>query len=103
MKIDGTPDIRDAIWHLKNDAQYKIGEEGLSSLVWLDGNPTNITNIQIETKLAELEIAYTNNEYQRKRMMEYPQIVDQLDDIYHNGIDGWKATIKITKDKYPKE
>ena len=103
MKIDGTPDIRDAIWHLKNDAQYKIGEEGLSSLVWLDGNPTNITNIQIETKLAELETAYINNEYQRKRMMEYPQIVDQLDDIYHNGIDGWKATIKITKDKYPKE
>ena len=23
-------------------------------------------------------------------------------DIYHNGVDGWKATIKITKDKYPK-
>jgi hypothetical protein len=23
-------------------------------------------------------------------------------DIYHNGIDGWKATIKVTKDKYPK-
>ena len=27
---------------------------------------------------------------------------DQLDDIYHNGIDAWKATIKVTKDKYPK-
>jgi len=25
-----------------------------------------------------------------------------LDDIYHNGIDAWKATIKATKDKYPK-
>jgi len=25
-----------------------------------------------------------------------------LDDIYHNGIDAWKATIKTTKDKYPK-
>jgi hypothetical protein len=29
-------------------------------------------------------------------------MADQLDDIYHNGIDAWKATIKTTKDKYPK-
>ena len=36
------------------------------------------------------------------RRNAYPTIADQLDDIYHNGIDGWKATIKITKDKYPK-
>jgi len=36
------------------------------------------------------------------RAKEYPSIVDQLDDIYHNGIDSWKATIKATKDKYPK-
>jgi len=36
------------------------------------------------------------------RRNEYPSIADQLDDIYHNGIDGWKATIKVTKDKYPK-
>ena len=37
------------------------------------------------------------------RKNDYPSILDQLDDIYHNGIDGWKATIKTTKDKYPKE
>jgi len=37
------------------------------------------------------------------RRNDYPSIADQLDDIYHNGIDGWKATIKTTKDKYPKE
>jgi len=43
------------------------------------------------------------NEYKYKRAEEYPSIADQLDDIYHNGIDGWKATIKTTKDKYPKE
>ena len=43
------------------------------------------------------------NEYQYKRAVEYPSIVDQLDDIYHNGIDGWKKTIKAVKDKYPKE
>ena len=42
------------------------------------------------------------NGYKSKRASEYPSIPDQLDDIYHNGIDAWKATIKATKDKYPK-
>jgi len=37
-----------------------------------------------------------------KRALEYPSIADQLDDIFHNGIDGWKTTIQVTKDKYPK-
>lgn len=40
--------------------------------------------------------------YGWKRENEYPSIADQLDDIYHNGIDGWKTTIKAVKDKYPK-
>ena len=33
---------------------------------------------------------------------EYPPIVDELDQIYNEGIDAWKATIKTTKDKYLK-
>ena len=43
------------------------------------------------------------NEYKYNRAAEYPSIKDQLDDIYHNGVDGWKNTIKVVKDKYPKE
>ena len=43
------------------------------------------------------------DEYKYKRAAEYPSIKDQLDDIYHNGVDGWKTTIKAIKDKYPKE
>jgi len=46
--------------------------------------------------------AYDAKAYARSREKEYPSIADQLDDIYHNGIDAWKATIKTTKDKYPK-
>lgn len=42
------------------------------------------------------------NDYVSNREREYPELVDQLDDIYHNGIDGWKAKIKAVKDKYPK-
>ena len=41
--------------------------------------------------------------YIEKRSSEYPSIVNQLDKIYHEGIDEWKKLIKVTKDKYPKE
>ena len=44
-----------------------------------------------------------SDQYKYDRANEYPSIVDQLDDIYHNGIAGWKRTIKEVKDKYPKE
>ena len=40
--------------------------------------------------------------YTEARAAEYPPIVDQLDKIYHDGIDAWKADIKKIKDKYPK-
>ena len=42
-------------------------------------------------------------QYKLDRADAYPTIKEQLDDLYHNGIDGWKTTIKAVKDKYPKE
>ena len=50
-----------------------------------------------------IEVSELESTISWKRSQEYPSIVDQLDDIFHNGIDGWKATIQVTKDKYPKE
>ena len=52
--------------------------------------------------VAALQADWDGKAYARSREAEYPSIADQLDDIYHNGIDAWKATIKATKDKYPK-
>ena len=63
-----------------------------------DGN--KVTLVQSNIDAARVELAKLD--YKAKRAAEYPSVVDQLDDIYHNGIDGWKATIKATKDKYPK-
>jgi hypothetical protein len=95
-----TFEIIDAIVALNPTAQVRVdGEE----IIWDDDNPTNITREQIDAKIIELQADYDAKEYQRKRKAEYPAIEDQLDDIYHNGIDGWKTTIKATKDKYPKE
>ena len=84
------------------NAQVSVYGEDINNITWHDGNPTNITNQQIIDKQAELQTAYDAKQYQRDRASEYPTWQDQLDDIYHNGIDGWKATIKVTKDKYPK-
>ena len=40
--------------------------------------------------------------YKFQRAAEYPSIVDQLDKIFHDGIDEWKETIQAVKTKYPK-
>ena len=40
--------------------------------------------------------------YTDARREEYPPLEEQLDKIYHEGIDAWKADIKAIKDKYPK-
>ena len=95
-------DIISAILALDPNAQVSVNGESLDGIIWHDGNPNKITNDQITAKQAELKTAYDNNKYQRDRKLEYPSIEDQLDDLYHNGIDGWKTTIKAVKDKYPK-
>jgi len=69
----------------------------LSTLTWSSGSldkPTQALLDEAETRI--------RSQYVIRRTREYPSIEDQLDDIYHNGIDAWKATIQITKDKYPK-
>jgi len=95
-------DIVKAILAIKSDAHVGVNNEDIEQITWHDGNPTNITNEAILAKQAELQADYDAKQYQRDRAKEYPSIADQLDDIYHNGIDGWKETIKTTKDKYPK-
>ena len=57
---------------------------------------------KLQEHLTTMQAAYDAKDYQRSRAEAYPSIADQLDDLYHNGIDGWKTTIKVTKDKFPK-
>ena len=75
---------------------------GHDKITWFDDNPNEITVSQIKTKKAELDKIEETNAYKIQREKEYPLMQDQLDDIYHNGIDGWKKTIKAIKDKHPK-
>ena len=68
---------------------------------WEEG-VTAPTQSELDAEVLRLQAIEDALEWSRNRAAVYPSIFDQLDDIYHNGIDGWKATIKATKDKYPK-
>ena len=89
-------DLHKAIRAIYNDV-VTINGNAQEDIIALDKNGNKIS------------INWTNvnawedpDQYKYNRVAEYPSIVDQLDDIYHNGIDGWKETIKAVKDKYPK-
>ena len=91
--------VRSGQWFGWSDFKNRI----YANLIVHDGG-TKPTEKQCTDGLAALQAAWDleNDSYKSKRRAEYPSLVDQLDDIYHNGIDGWKATIKAIKDKYPK-
>ena len=72
--------------------------DGVEVVTYEDG-VTPIDESLVDAKVKELEAIQA---YQSKRVSEYPKIEEQLDKIYHSGIDAWKADIKAIKDKYPK-
>ena len=88
----------------KSIVQMDTEHDDLSTLVWLDGNPNDITTEQIEAKRQELIDDWKNKIYRMNRMMEYPPIGDQLDALYHAGAfpADMAAKIKKVKDDNPK-
>jgi len=95
MKIN----ICTAITSIKKDAQVSVSGNDINTLEWHDNNPTKITNQQILDKQKELQALEDVYENRRK---DYGAIVDQLDEIYHEGLDSWKTRIASVKSKYPK-
>ena len=90
-----------AILALHPTAQFTTNNGKIEE--WHSSEITQPTEQEIEVKLAELKYQEEVNVYQEKRKLEYPDWGDQLDQIYHNGIDVWKSDIKAIKDKYPKQ
>ena len=88
----------DAIYALVGGA---ITQKVDGEIVFPDGQPPP-TEEQIEAKLAELQAEYDNNKYQRDRASAYPSWQEQMDLLYHGGVDALKAELKKTKDKFPK-
>ena len=67
-----------------------------------DGNCVTIDEAKVAEEVKRMEADYDSKQYQRDRAVAYPSIADQLDKIYHSGINAWKADIKAVKDKFPK-
>ena len=60
------------------------------------------TSAQLDAADGAATTAEALQTVQNNRRKEYPSVADQLDKIYHDGINEWKKVIKATKDKYPK-
>ena len=107
MRLDGRADhiedylvtVRTGQWFGWSDFSNKI----YANLIVHDGG-SKPTESDCTNGLAALQAAWDleNDSYKSKRRAEYPTIIDQLDKIYHSGIDAWKTDIKAIKDKYPK-
>ena len=62
----------------------------------------NINEQVVAYDLAAAETLVAANAYQELRAAAYPSIADQLDLIYHGGMDAWKSAITAVKEEFPK-
>lgn len=87
-------------WFGWTDANNKV----YANLIVHDDSITKPTEAEVNAKLAELQAQWDadNAPYKLARASAYPSIADQLDQIYHEGIDAWKETIAAVKAEYPK-
>jgi hypothetical protein len=83
----------------KHEAIYKLypNVKYINDEISYDVNNNVVT---IDNALVEAEAA--KYAYIGQRQQEYPSIQDQLDTLYHEGYEGWKAKIETIKNKYPK-
>ena len=96
-------DITHALQILRPGASWSILGEDYENLVWNDENELPPpTEEEVQAEIERLKAEYEYNQYQRDRASAYPSIQDQLDTLYHQGYDGWKASIDEVKNKYPK-
>ena len=89
--------VRTGQWFGWSDSKNKV----YANLIVHDGG-SKPSEAAVNAGLKKLQDDFDALDYARKREVEYPSVVDQLDLIYHSGVDAWKAKIKETKDKYPK-
>ena len=83
----------EALTSLKPNARWTLID---NKLIWADTEQSEPSEEEIQAEIVRLE-------YARNRKEEYPPMEDQLDYIYHKGIDKWKVDmIDPVKDKYPK-
>ena len=97
----------DSICNLRPNAQWKLDGTTYDGLVWLEkpmskGGQSKPTEEEVNLEVERLQKKWEDAEYQRLRARAYPSIEDQLDLLYHGGLDAWKEEINKIKEQYPK-
>jgi hypothetical protein len=106
-------EVTDALISLMNKAEESWGfmcsavalpttESEYLACVHFDGGELKATWTQVQAEIALLQAESQAKQYQYDRLNEYPSLADQLDKIFHDGVDAWKAEIQAIKNKYPK-
>ena len=95
--------ISDALQVLRPGAEWAIDNNSYAQLNWLDTEQTKPTEEEVVQKVAELTYQQEVEVYKEQRAADYPPYADQFDQIFHDGIDAWKATILEVKRRYPKQ
>jgi hypothetical protein len=91
-------DITKALVSLRPGAQWSLNGDDYEGLIWFDENELPPpTEEEVQAEVERLQAEYEYNQYQRDRASTYPSIEEQLDTLYHQGYDGWKASIDEVK------
>ena len=87
-----------------DDTKVSLQNDGSGDYIktWTYDGLAQPTAEQIASYETAGNTAETLNGVLSTRRTEYPSIVDQLDKIYHDGIDEWRKVIKKVKDDNPK-
>lgn len=96
--------IKDALLSLRPGAEWTIRDNDYNQLEWHSKDSTKPSKNEIETEIKRLQKEYELTEYRRQRAVEYPDIGDQLDALFHAGVfpDEMHKKIQEVKKKYPK-
>ena len=99
------PKIFEAVQALRPGAFWSFTGSTYAEMEWLEpeGGQTKPTEEEVVQKIAELTYQQEVEVYKEQRAAEYPPYADQFDQIFHDGIDAWKATILEVKRRYPKQ
>ena len=101
--------LMNAILDINPNATCSIRENNVDKITWLDGTSA-ISKTDILAKQAELQTAYDNNAYARKRAIEYPSVQDFMEAYTEKEIggsstkwDAYKTAYNNVRTDNPKE
>jgi hypothetical protein len=96
--------IHEAIYNIYDLVKsIKSDDDGNYKAFDKDDKEVTLDKNKVEAEVARLQANWDSQDYARKRKTEYPSIPEQLDYIYHNGVEKWKTDMVLpVKEKYPK-